>query len=153
MTETTDERFMREALKEAQRALASTDQPVGAVIVHRAHGVARACHQVQLLRDPTAHATLIAVTQAASALSTEQLLDATIYVTREPCVMCVGALLIGGFSRLVIGAADPTRGACGSVIDLAGHERLNHRLIVVKGVLAEACVAVLRQATESIEVS
>jgi len=144
-----DEQYMREALKEAEQALPSRDRPIGAVIVHRDHVIARAHHQVRLLRDPTAHATIIAITQAANALQSDELPEAVVYVTQEPCAMCVGALLLSGVDRLVFGAADPKRGACGSVVDLTGNERLNRRLVVVREVLAGECHMLLRKATAS----
>ena len=141
-----DEQYMREALKEAGQALVSRDLPIGAIIVNKGQVVARAHHQVKLLRDPTAHATVIAITQAANALQSDQLPDAVVYVTQEPCPMCVGALLLSGVARIVFGAADPKRGACGSVVDLTSNERLNRRLVVVKEVLAGECHALLRRA-------
>ena len=147
MTEKTDEQYMREALKEAEQALASRDRPIGALITHKDQVIARAHHQVKLLRDPTAHATIIAITQAANALQSDQLPEAVVYVTQEPCTMCVGALLLSGVARVVFGAADPKRGACGSVVDLTSNERLNRRLIVVKEVLVGECSALLRRAT------
>ena len=137
---------MREALKEAEHALASRDLPIGAVILHRGQLIARAHHQVKLLRDPTAHATIIAITQAANALQSDQLPEAVVYVTQEPCPMCAGALLLSGAARVVFGASDPKRGACGSAIDLTNNERLNRRLIVTKDVLAGECYALLRKA-------
>jgi tRNA(adenine34) deaminase len=106
---------------------------------------------VKLLRDPTAHATVIAITQAANALQSDELSEAVVYVTQEPCGMCVGALLLSGVDRLVFGAADPKRGACGSVVDLTSNERLNRRLTVVKEVLAGECHALLRKATASVQ--
>ena len=147
MTTKPDEQYMRETLKEAEQALASKDRPVGAVIVNQGHVIARARHQVKLLRDPTAHATIIAITQAANALQSDQLPEAMLYVTQEPCAMCLGAVLLSGIARLVFGAADPKSGACGSVLDLTGNERLNRRLVVVKEVLAGECHALLRKAT------
>ena len=142
-----DEQYMREALKEAEQALAAKDRPIGTVIVHQGHVIARARHQVKLLRDPTAHATLIAITQAANALQSDQLPGAIVYVTQEPCAMCVGALLLSGVERVVFGATDSKRGACGSVADLTSNERINRRLVVVKDVLAGECHALLRKAT------
>ena len=141
-----DEQFMREAIKEAEHALTSRDLPIGAVIVNQGQIVARARHQVKLLRDPTAHATIIAITQAANALQSDQMPEAVVYVTQEPCPMCVGALLLSGAASVVFGAADPKRGACGSVIDLTNHERLNRRLVVTRDVLAGECHALLRKA-------
>ena len=142
---------MREALKEAEQALASRDRPVGAVIVHQGRVIARAHHQMRLLRDPTAHAVIIAITQAANALQSDQLPEAVVYATQEPCPMCAGALLLSGAAKLVFGAADPQRGACGSVLDLPGNERLNRRLTVVKEVLAGECHALLRKSTARAE--
>ena len=143
----TDEQYMREALKEAEQALASKDRPIGAVIVSDGHVIAKAHHQVKLLRDPTAHAAIIAITQAANTLQSDQLTEAIVYVTQEPCAMCTGAILLSGAARLVFGATDPKRGACGSVMDLTSNERINRRLVVVKEVLAGECHALLRKAT------
>jgi len=147
MTAKLDEPYMREALREAERALGTREKPVGAVIVHKARVIARAHHQTKTLRDPTAHAVIIAITQAANALQSEQLSGATLYVTQEPCCMCVGAVLLSGVTRLVVGTEDVKEGACGSVIDLPSNERLNRKLSIVKGVLASDCSAILRKAT------
>ncbi len=141
-----DEQYMREALKEAEQALASKDRPIGSVIVHQERIIARAHHQVKLLRDPTAHATIIAITQAANALQSDQLPEAILYVTQEPCAMCVGAVLLSGVARLVFGATDSKSGACGSVVDLTSNERLNRRLVVVKDMLSGECHALIRKA-------
>ncbi len=145
MTTKTDEICMREALKEARQAMGSRDRPVGAVIMSQGQLIARAHDQVRLLKDPTAHAVLIALTQAANALQSDVLTDATVYVTVEPCAMCVGAILLSGVSRLVFGAADLKLGACGSVLDLTNNERLNRRLVVDRGVLSGECHALLRK--------
>ena len=152
MTTKSDEQYMREALKEAEQALASKDLPIGAVIVHQGQVIGRAHHQVKLLRDPTAHATIIAITQAANTVQSDQLTEATVYVTQEPCAMCVGALLLSGAARLVFGAADPKRGACGSTVDLTSNERLNRRLVVARDVLAGECHALLRKAATGAQV-
>jgi len=141
-----DEQHMREALKEAEQALAEREKPVGAVIVHRQRAIARAHHQTKTLRDPTAHAAIIAITQAANALQSAQLDGTALYVTQEPCAMCVGAALLAGVGRVVVGAEDPKQGACGAVVDLPGNERLNKKLSVAKGVLASECAAILRKA-------
>jgi len=150
MVEKTDEQYMREALKEAEQALGSRDRPVGAIIANQGQLVAKAHHQVRLLRDPTAHASIIAITQAANALQSDQLPEAILYVTQEPCPMCVGAVLLSGIARLVYGAADSKRGGCGSVVDLTSHERLNRRLVVVRDVLAGECHALLRKAAVNV---
>ena len=146
MTAKADEQYMREALKEAERALAAKDRPIGAIIVSQGQVVARAHHQVKLLRDPTAHATVIAITQGANALQSDQLPEAVVYVTQEPCAMCTGALLLSGVAKVVFGADDQKRGACGSVMDLTSNERINRRLVVVRDVLAGECHALLRKA-------
>ena len=145
MTPKPDEQYMREALKEAEQALASRDRPVGALVVDRDRVLARAHHQVKLLRDPTAHAAIIAITQAANALQSDDLSEAVVYVTQEPCAMCVGAILLSGAVRLVFGAADAKRGACGSVVDLTSNERLNRRLVVTREVLVGECQTLLRK--------
>ena len=145
MTVKSDEQYMRQALKEAEQALQSMDRPVGAAIVVDGQVIARSHHQVKLLKDPTAHAAVIAITQAAGAKQSDQLTDATVYVTQEPCAMCVGAVLMSGAARLVFGVADRKAGACGSVIDLTSNERLNRRLVVTKDILAGECAALLRK--------
>jgi len=142
-----DDEYMREALKEAERALAGREKPVGAVIVHKSRVIGRAHHQTKALRDPTAHAAIIAITQAANTLQSDQLTHAAAYLTQEPCCMCMGAMLLSGVSRLVFGTEDVKQGACGSVVNLPGNERLNRRLSVTKGVLAGECAAMLRKAT------
>jgi len=142
-----DEQYMREALKEAEDALLAREKPVGAVIIQRTRLVARAHHQTKTLRDPTAHAAIIAITQAANALQSEQLAGTTLYVTQEPCCMCIGAILLSGVGRLVIGADDPRHGACGSVIDIPANERLNKKLALTRGVLLAECSSILRKGT------
>ena len=147
MIQKPDEPYMREALKQAEQALRSKDYPVGAVIVHQGRVIARAHNQVRLLRDPTAHAVIIAITQAANTLESDQLSEASVYVTQEPCAMCVGAVLLAGASRLIYGAADPKLGACGSVVDLTANERINRHLSVVRDVLSGECHSLLRKVT------
>ena len=140
-----DEQYMREALKEAQRASETGEKAVGAVIVHRAQVIARAHHQTKTLRDPTAHAAVIAITQAANALQSDRLESAVLYVTQEPCAMCAGAALLSGVARLVFGAEDAKQGCCGSVDNLPAYEQLNRKLSVTKGMLALECAALLRK--------
>lgn len=145
-----DEQHMREALKEAERALEIREKPVGALIVQRTRLIARAHHQTKTLRDPTAHAAIIAITQAANALQSDQLAATTLYLTQEPCCMCIGAILLSGVGRLVIGADDVRQGACGSAINIPANERLNKKLTVVKGVLAGECSAILRKSAAGV---
>ena len=139
-----DERRMEEALRLAQRAAEAGEVPVGAVIVREGHILGRAHNQVETLHDATAHAEMIAITQAAEALENWRLEGAEIYVTLEPCPMCAGALVNSRVSRIIYGADDPIAGACGSVFNIVNEKRLNHRIPVVKGVLAERCSELLK---------
>ena len=136
---------MSQALKEAQAAFDSGEVPVGAVIIHEGKMIARAHNQIKLLKDPTAHAEMIAITQAASYLSNERLINATMYVTIEPCSMCAGALVLARIKKLVYGADDPRTGACGSVFNVTDNKKLNHRIKVEKGVLEKECAALLKE--------
>jgi len=140
-----DERFMREALKEAGYAFEDGEVPVGAVIVHQGRVIGRAHNQGECLKDPTAHAEMIAITQAAAALDRWRLTGCTLYVTLEPCTMCAGAIVLARIDRLVYGAADPKAGACGSLMNIVQDPRLNHRVEVIGGVLAEESSALLRE--------
>jgi len=139
-----DEHYMQEALKEAVKAFDSDEVPVGAVIVHKGMVIGRAHNQIKLLKDPTAHAEMIAITQAASHLGNERLLDTTVYVTIEPCAMCAGAMVLGRVKRLVFGATDPKTGAFGSALDV-NKLALNHKIVVAKGILGEECAALLKE--------
>lgn len=138
-----DQRWMRLALHEAEIALAEDEVPVGAVIVHDGLVIAAAHNQREQLRDPTAHAEIIALTQAAAALGTWRLEDCMMYVTLEPCPMCAGALVQARVPRVVYGAADPKAGAVESLYRLLDDPRLNHRALVVGGVMAEECGSIL----------
>ncbi len=139
------EHFMRMALAEAQQALAEDEVPVGAVIVCGERLVASAHNQREQLCDPTAHAEMIAITQAATALESWRLNDCTLYVTLEPCPMCAGAILQARIPVVVYGATDAKAGAVNSLFHLLGDERLNHRCQVVPGVLAKECGEMLTQ--------
>jgi len=134
---------MRQALAEAEQALAENEVPVGAVIVHGQRLVAAAHNQREQLRDPTAHAEMIALTQAAEALGSWRLDGCTLYVTLEPCPMCAGAILQARIPRVVYGALDPKAGAVESLFRLLADPRLNHRAETVPGVLAPQCGAIL----------
>jgi tRNA(adenine34) deaminase len=139
------EEFMRQALREAEAALAEEEVPIGAVIVYEdpeggARRVIAAAHnQREQLRDPTAHAEMIAITQAAQALSNWRLEHCTLYVTLEPCPMCAGAIVLARVPRVVYGAADPKAGAVQTLYRLLEDPRLNHRGEVIGGVLAQPC--------------
>ena len=135
----TEHHFMREAVKQAKIAAQKDEVPVGAVIVHENRIIACAHNQVEMLKDPTAHAEMIAITQAASALSCKWLYDCMIYVTIEPCSMCAGALVLARIKRIYYGAADPKTGACGSVVNIAQNNQLNHQVEVSGGLLEEEC--------------
>ena len=139
-----DERMMVQALAEAAAALETDDVPVGAVVVHDGRIIGRGCNQRELLKDPTAHAEMIALTAAAEALRSWRLLDCTLYVTLEPCVMCAGAIVNARIPRLVFGADDPKAGACGSVYNVVEDGRLNHRVAVERGLLGDECAQLLR---------
>jgi tRNA(adenine34) deaminase len=142
---TIDKLYMQEALKEARKALEADEVPVGAVIVHKGRVIARAHNQIKMLKDPTAHAEMIAITQAASYLQNERLLDTVVYATIEPCPMCAGAMVLGRVKKLVYGASDPKAGAAGSVVNITNSIKLNHRINVVKGVLKDECAMLLQE--------
>jgi tRNA(adenine34) deaminase len=134
-----DERFMRIAVDAARIAEENGDVPIGAVIIHKNTIIAKAYNQREQLQDPTAHAEIIALTQAAAAIGSWRLNGCTMYVTLEPCPMCAGALVLSRMDRLVYGCDDPKAGACGSLYNTVQDERLNHRLEVSSGVLADEC--------------
>jgi len=140
-----DNIYMAEAIKEAAKAFDADEVPVGAVIVHNGKIIARAHNQIRLLKDPTAHAEMIALTQAAAHLASERLLDTTLYSTVEPCAMCAGAMVLGRIKRLVYGAEDPKTGAAGSVVNIVNNKRLNHRISVTRGVLKDESSAILKE--------
>lgn len=134
-----DEYFMRLALREAELAPAHEDVPIGAVIVGAGEVIAAAHNERELRGDPTAHAEVIALREAARAIGSWRLLDAAVYVTLEPCAMCAGALVLARVGRLVYGAPDPKAGACGSVLDVISEPRLNHRPDLAGGLLSAEC--------------
>lgn len=134
-----DERFMRLAIDQAYIAEEKGDVPIGCVIVHQGRVIAKGCNQRELLHDPTAHAEMIALTQAAEYIGNWRLEGCTIYVTLEPCPMCAGALVLGRLDRLVYGTDDPKTGAVRSLYNIVQDPRLNHRLDVSSGVLQEEC--------------
>jgi tRNA(adenine34) deaminase len=134
-----DERYMRMAIDQAYIAEENGDVPIGCVIVYNNQVIARAYNQREQLHDPTAHAEIIALTQAAEFIGNWRLHGCTIYVTLEPCPMCAGAVVLGRLDRLVYGTEDPKTGAVKSLYNIVQDERLNHRLDVIAGVLQEDC--------------
>ncbi len=136
--------FMREAIRQAERAAEEGEVPVGAVIVHEGQIIARAHNQMEMLRDATAHAEMIAITQASEAVGDWRLEGAEIYVTLEPCPMCAGALVLSRMGKIYYGADDPNAGACGTVFDIVQEKKLLHRIPVVKGVMGEVSAGMLR---------
>jgi tRNA(adenine34) deaminase len=140
-----DERFIKIAIEEAGIAQENGDVPIGAVIVHNGQIIGKAYNQREQLQDPTAHAEIIALTQAAAALESWRLEGCTIYVTLEPCPMCAGALVLARIERLVYGCDDPKTGAVKSLYNIVTDGRLNHRIEVTGGVLADECSKLLQQ--------
>lgn len=139
-----DKKFMAAAIDQANIALENGDVPVGAVIVHQNNIIAKGYNQRHQLNDPTAHAEIIAMTAASEYIGNWRLEGCTIYVTLEPCCMCAGACVLARLDRLVFGCDDPKAGACGSLYNIVQDERLNHRLDITKGVLAEDCTKLLQ---------
>ena len=139
-----DDQYMRIAIEQAKIAEENGDIPIGAVIVYKNQIIAKAYNQREQLRDPTAHAEIIALTQAAAFVESWRLNGCTMYVTLEPCPMCAGALVLARVDRLVYGCDDPKAGACKSLYNIVQDERLNHRLEVTCGVLREECSRLLQ---------
>jgi len=142
--EMTDREAMQSALAEARLAAASGEVPIGAVVVHEGAILARAQNRVLRDLDPTAHAEIVALRAAATALGNYRLPGCTLYVTLEPCAMCAGAMIHARIDRLVFAAADPKAGAAGSVLAVLNHPQLNHQMQVDQGILAEASSTLLR---------
>lgn len=136
---------MQLAYEEAQQAMRENEVPIGAVIIRDGHVIARAHNQREQLRDPTAHAEMIAITQAAQALQSWRLEGCTLYVTLEPCPMCAGAILLARIPTVVYGAIDPKAGAVQTLFHLLNDSRLNHRVETIAGVMAEPCARILSQ--------
>src|SRR5437899_11820165 len=139
-----DEYFMHEALRLANKAAADDEVPIGAVIVRAGKIIARAYNQVELLKDATAHAEMLALTQAEAAVGDWRLTDCDLYVTKEPCAMCAGAIVHVRLRRLIFGCADPRAGAAGSVINLLQLPSLNHRCEITSGVLENECASIVQ---------
>ncbi|MBM3252627.1 MAG: tRNA adenosine(34) deaminase TadA [Candidatus Omnitrophica bacterium] len=140
-----DKIYMQEALKEARKAFEEDEVPIGAVIVYNRKIIARAHNQVKRLHDPTAHAEMLAITQAADYLRNERLINASIYVTIEPCIMCIGAMVLGRINRLIYGTPEPKTGACGSTLDIPSLGKLNHHLKITRDILPDECSHFLKE--------
>ena len=139
-----DEHFMHEALRQAQKAYEVDEVPVGSVVVRAGKIIARAYNQVELLKDATAHAEMLALTQAEAAVGDWRLTDCDLYVTKEPCAMCAGALVHVRIRRVIFGCADPRAGAAGSIINLLQLSSLNHQCDITSGVLKNECAMILQ---------
>lgn len=137
--------FMQEALKEARRAFAEDEVPVGAVVVYQNKIIGRGYNQVERLKDPTAHAEILALTSATNYLNAKWLNGASLYVTIEPCSMCAGALVLARIKNLYFGTKDPKTGACGSVTNIVNNKKLNHRIKVKNGILEKECCSLLQE--------
>lgn len=143
VVETVDSLFMREALKSAQLARELGEVPIGAVLVHAGQIIGQGYNLRETSQDPTTHAEMIAIRQGAAQLGSWRLLDCTLYVTLEPCVMCMGAIILARIPRLVFGCRDPRVGAAGSIYNFSLDERFNHRVVTSEGVLGEECSTLL----------
>jgi tRNA(adenine34) deaminase len=139
-----DATFMREALRLAAKAREADEVPVGAVVVRAGKIIGRAYNQVELLKDATAHAEMLALTQAEAAVGDWRLVDCDLYVTKEPCVMCAGALVHVRIRRVIFGCADPRSGAAGSVMNLLQNPAFNHHCEITSGILQNQCAAILQ---------
>jgi tRNA(adenine34) deaminase len=135
--------FMRLAIREAERALEHDDVPIGAVVVHEGEVIGAGHNERELRQDPTAHAEMLALRQAAIAVGSWRVLDSVLYVTLEPCAMCAGAIVLARVPRVVYGTVDAKAGAAGSVLDILAEPRLNHRPEVAGGLLAAECAVLL----------
>jgi len=137
------QRYMKMALREAEVALEEGEVPVGAVVVHEGKIIGRGHNQRETLKDPTAHAEMIAITQASASLESWRLKNCSLYVTLEPCSMCSGALVLSRIPTLVYGAPDPRAGACGSVLNIFQESQFNHQGLIIPEILAEECRGIL----------
>ena len=142
---TDDERWMDSALREAEQAYKKKEVPIGAVDVQNSRIIGRGYNQIESLRDPTAHAEMIAITAAATQIGGRRLENCTLYVTLEPCPMCAGAIVLARIPRLVFGAWDAKAGACGTLFNIVQDERLNHRVEVVGGISEAKCSDILKE--------
>ncbi|UCF71058.1 MAG: tRNA adenosine(34) deaminase TadA [candidate division WOR-3 bacterium] len=136
--------FMKEALREAQKAFQKDEVPIGAVAVYKNQIIGRGHNQTEGLKDPTAHAEILAITAAANALSSWRLNDVQMFTTVEPCIMCAGALVLARIKRIIFGAKDEKFGGCGSVFNIVNEPRLNHRIEITEGVLKDQATSLMK---------
>ncbi len=139
-----DEFFMKEALREAQKAFEKDEVPIGAVAVYKSQIIGRGHNQTEGLKDPTAHAEILAITAAANALSSWRLNDVEMFTTVEPCIMCAGALVLARVKRIIFGARDEKFGGCGSVFNVVNEPKLNHRMEITEGVLKDQATSLMK---------
>jgi tRNA(adenine34) deaminase len=139
-----DSYFMGEALRQAQKALRVEEVPIGAVVTHQGQVIARSYNQVEMLKDATAHAEMLAITQAESVIGDWRLNECSLYVTKEPCAMCAGAMVHTRLARVIYGCPAPKDGAAGSLMNLLQHPALNHRCQITNGVRLDECRALLQ---------
>ena len=137
--------YMIEAMKEARKAFDTDEVPVGAVVVHKGGIIGRAHNQIKMLKDPTAHAEIIAITQAANFLQSERLIDCTMYSTLEPCSMCAGAMVLGRIKSLIYAAKDPKTGAHNSIFRILNNKKLNHKVKVKSGILGQEASSLMKE--------
>ncbi|MFZ4597851.1 MAG: tRNA adenosine(34) deaminase TadA [Terrimicrobiaceae bacterium] len=140
-----DQSYMREALRLARKAFAADEVPVGAIIVRNETVIARAWNQVELLKDATAHAEMLAITQAEADVGDWRLTDCDLYVTKEPCPMCAGAIVHARLRRVIFGCSDPRGGAAGGLINILQMPQLNHQCEITQGVLPDECGGLLKE--------
>ena len=128
-------RWMTLALEQAEKSYIENEVPVGAVVVKEGRVIGRGYNRIERLKDPTAHAEMIAITAASSCIDSKWLIDCSLYVTLEPCSMCAGAIVLARIKNLIVGAFDPKTGACGSVINIVNHNKFNHKVNLITGIL------------------
>ncbi len=139
-----DEFFMKEALREAQKAFERDEVPIGAVAVYKNQIIGRGHNQTEGLKDPTAHAEILAITAAANALSSWRLIDVEMFTTVEPCIMCAGALVLARVKRIIFGVRDEKFGGCGSIFNIVNEPKLNHRVEITEGVLGAQAASLMK---------
>ena len=140
-----DEFYMKEALREAQKAFEKDEVPIGAIAVYKNQIIGRGHNQTEQLQDPTAHAEILAITAAANALSSWRLNDVEMFTTMEPCIMCAGALVLARVKRIIFGARDEKFGGCGSIFNIVEEEKLNHQIKITAGVMEKEAAALMQR--------